>query len=65
MKPIKFTEFLSKIKYYSLKGFTYGKIIGIIWLTSFIILSPLVFILGGWKLLVAYWICKVSGFCPL
>lgn len=41
------------------------KILSYVWIISLIIISPIVFILGGWPLLVAYLTCKFSGFCPI
>lgn len=46
-------------------GYKYGKIVGLIWLLAGIIIAPILFAIGGWKLLLAYLICKLSGVCPI
>ena len=54
-----------KLKSWMLKGMKYGKWIGIVWIVGFIVLAPVLFLIGGWPLLLAYIACKLSGVCPL
>lgn len=56
---------IDKFKKFLFKGFKYGKILGVLWLVSLIIISPILFLIGGWKLLIAYLICKITGACPI
>lgn len=59
-------KLLLRLKDVAFRGFKkYGKLIGILWLVSFIIMLPLMFIIGGWPLLVGYLTCKLTGVCPI
>lgn len=58
-------KFYNKLKQWALKGFKYGKVLGIIWIAGFFIMLPILFIMGGYPLVVAYIICKFTGMCPL
>ncbi len=58
-------KFKQTIKQTFTYGFKYGKIAGIAWFGSMLIIAPIVFIYGGWPALVAYLMCKFSGVCPL
>lgn len=59
-----FSKFKSKVYNLFAKGFKYGKWVGIIWVASLLIISPIIFVLFGWQVLVAYLICKFTGACP-
>lgn len=54
-----------KLKDWAMKGFKYGKVIGVIWVVSFVVMLPLMFCIGGYPLMMAYIMCKLTGMCPL
>lgn len=41
------------------------KILGIIWLLGMILIAPVLFLIGGWTLVIAYLTCKFTGVCPI
>lgn len=36
-----------------------------LWVLTLIVIAPIMFIYGGWPLLLAYLMCKFTGVCPI
>ena len=58
-------KILEQITSTLLYGMKYGKIVGVLWLVSGIVLSVFIGMYFGTAALVAYLICKFSGVCPI
>lgn len=59
------TKLLTRLNRWATYGYKYGKYIGILWIISFCIMLPVMFVIGGWQLATAYLICKLTGVCPI
>jgi hypothetical protein len=63
------TGVIAKLKAKAINIYSRNKVLGVIvigvWLLSAVILIPILWIIGGIPLVLAYIACKLTGVCPL